>query len=87
MADPFLVSHSSIAGAARISHFGRDEHLLDHLEIFKTVLFTFSIARSQPIHFQARYRLTRKYFWIRNGLYTLLAGLAGSTFLTRTRFF
>ncbi len=44
-------------------------------------------AYLREIYYLGKYRLTRKYFWIRNGLYTLLAGLAGSACLTSARFF
>ena len=44
-------------------------------------------AYLKEIYYLGKYRLTRKYFWIRNGLYTLLVGLAVSAILTSTRFF
>ena len=44
-------------------------------------------AYLKEIYYLGKYRLTRKYFWIRNGLYTLLAGLTVSAILTGARFF
>ena len=44
-------------------------------------------AYLKEIYYLGKYRLTRKYFWIRNGLYTLLAGLTVSALLTGARFF
>jgi len=44
-------------------------------------------AYLREIYYLGKYRLTRKYFWIRNGLYSLLVGLAGSALLTSARFF
>lgn len=44
-------------------------------------------AYLKEIYYLGKYRLTRKYFWIRNGLYTLLAGLGGSAIITGARFF
>ncbi len=44
-------------------------------------------AYLREIYYLGKYRLTRKYFWIRNGLWVLLAGLASSALLTSARFF
>lgn len=43
-------------------------------------------AYLREIYFLGKYRLTRKYFWIRNGLWTLLIGLAAAAVLTSLRF-
>jgi hypothetical protein len=39
------------------------------------------------IYYLGKHRLTRKYLWIRNGLWTLLIGLAAAALLTCARFF
>lgn len=44
-------------------------------------------AYLKEIYYLGKYRLTKKYFWIRNGLYVLLAGLVVSALLTSVRFF
>ncbi len=44
-------------------------------------------AYLREIYFLGKYRLTRKYFWIRNGLWALLVGLAAAAVLTSVRFF
>ena len=44
-------------------------------------------AYLREIYYLGKYRLTRKYFWIRNGLWILLAGLVASAVLTSARFF
>jgi len=44
-------------------------------------------AYLREIYYLGRYRLTRKYFWIRNGLWSLLAGLLAAAVLTGARFF
>ncbi len=44
-------------------------------------------AYLREIYFLGKYRLTRKYFWIRNGLCALLAGLVAAAILTGARFF
>ena len=44
-------------------------------------------AYLSEIYYLGKYRLTRKYFWIRNGLWSLLAGLAVAALLTSLRFF
>ena len=44
-------------------------------------------AYMREIYYLGRYRLTRKYFWIRNGLWALLAGLIAAALLTGLRFF
>jgi hypothetical protein len=42
-------------------------------------------AYLREIYFLGRHRLTRKYFWIRNGLWALLLGLAAAALLTIER--
>lgn len=44
-------------------------------------------AYLREIYYLGKFRLTRKYFWIRNGLWALLAGLAAAAILTSARFF
>jgi hypothetical protein len=44
-------------------------------------------AYLREIYYLGKHRLTRKYFWIRNGLWSLLAGLLVAAFLTCLRFF
>ena len=44
-------------------------------------------AYLREIYYLGKYRLTRKYFWIRNGLWVLLAGLLAAAVLTGARFF
>lgn len=44
-------------------------------------------AYLREIYYLGKYRLTRKYFWIRNGLWALLAGLLAAAVLTGARFF
>lgn len=44
-------------------------------------------AYLREIYFLGKHRLTHKYFWIRIGLWGLLAGLAVSAILTGLRFF
>lgn len=44
-------------------------------------------AYLREIYYLGKHRLTRKYFWIRNGLWALLLGLAGAALLTTLRFF
>jgi hypothetical protein len=44
-------------------------------------------AYLREIYYLGRYRLTHKYFWIRNGLWILLIGLASAACLTGARFF
>ena len=44
-------------------------------------------AYLREIYYLGKHRLTRKYFWIRNGLWVLLAGLAVAALLTGSRFF
>ncbi len=44
-------------------------------------------AYLREIYYLGKHRLTRKYFWIRNGLWALLAGLAAAAVLTSSRFF
>lgn len=44
-------------------------------------------AYLREIYYLGKHRLTRKYFWIRNGLWSLLAGLAAAAILTGIRFF
>jgi hypothetical protein len=44
-------------------------------------------AYLREIYYLGKHRLTRKYFWIRNGLWSLLAGLVIAALLTCLRFF
>lgn len=44
-------------------------------------------AYLREIYYLGKHRLTRKYFWIRNGLWSLLIGLAAAAVLTGFRFF
>ena len=44
-------------------------------------------AYLREIYYLGKHRLTRKYFWIRNGLWALLVGLAAAAVLTSARFF
>lgn len=44
-------------------------------------------AYLHEIYFLGKHRLTRKYRWISNGLWSLLIGLIGVALLTMTRFF
>lgn len=44
-------------------------------------------AYLREIYYLGKHRLTHKYFWIRNGLWALLAGLTFAAFLTGLRFF
>ena len=44
-------------------------------------------AYLREIYYLGKYRLTRKYFWIRNGLWSLLTGLIVAALLTCLRFF
>ena len=44
-------------------------------------------AYLREIYFLGKHRLTHKYFWIRNGLWSLLAGLVVAAILTSLRFF
>ncbi len=44
-------------------------------------------AYLREIYFLGKHRLTYKYFWIRNGLWALLVGLAAAAVLTSLRFF
>lgn len=44
-------------------------------------------AYLKEIYYLGKYRLTYKYKWIRNGLWTLLCGLSAASVLTVLRFF
>ena len=44
-------------------------------------------AYLREIYYLGKFRLTRKYLWIRNGLWVLLAGLLVAAVLTGVRFF
>jgi hypothetical protein len=44
-------------------------------------------AYLREIYYLGKHRLTRKYFWIRNGLWALLVGLTAAAVLTGLRFF
>jgi hypothetical protein len=44
-------------------------------------------AYLREIYYLGKYRLTRKYLWIRNGLWSLLVGLVLAALLTCLRFF
>lgn len=44
-------------------------------------------AYMREIYYLGKHRLTHKYFWIRNGLWALLAGLLITAILTSARFF
>ena len=44
-------------------------------------------AYIREIYYLGKHRLTHKYFWIRNGLWSLLAGLVVAAILTSLRFF
>jgi len=44
-------------------------------------------AYLREIYYLGKYRLTKKYLWIRNGLWSLLVGLAAAAFMTGLRFF
>lgn len=44
-------------------------------------------AYLREIYYLGKHRLTRKYLWIRNGLWSLLTGLAAAALLTGARFF
>jgi hypothetical protein len=44
-------------------------------------------AYLREIYYLGKYRLTRKYLWIRNGLWVLLAGLLAAAVMTSIRFF
>ena len=44
-------------------------------------------AYLREIYYLGKHRLTRKYFWIRNGLWSLLTGLLVAALLTCLRFF
>ncbi|PLX78334.1 MAG: hypothetical protein C0614_08635 [Desulfuromonas sp.] len=43
-------------------------------------------AYLREIYFLGKYRLTRKYFWISNGLWSILTGLTGAAAMTVLRF-